>query len=269
MSKFHVNGKGEAGECRAEQGRCPFGGADEHYTSPEAAREAYEKTMGAKKGLFGFGSFRKRKARGKTSAADPVLKLSAAGDFRRYQAILALRDSEGWDVSSSGELIRVSESGSNTYQALSKLEQADRGEGNMFERADRLKDAYAALRASGKLELPSYAPEAMSRQAYLQMVAPATTEGVALIHKELARSGANVVSDQKDTDVRIKELRAVLRMPLETSEDRQKLLEHFQAQGWATEARTDGSVLFRAVRYSQGRLEAYGDSLEREAKLWR
>ena len=46
MSKFHVNGKGEAGKCSAEKGGCPFGGESEHYTSAQAARTAYENDMG-------------------------------------------------------------------------------------------------------------------------------------------------------------------------------------------------------------------------------
>lgn len=39
--KFHINEAGEPGLCSAKK-RCPFGGEDEHYTSPEAARKAYE-----------------------------------------------------------------------------------------------------------------------------------------------------------------------------------------------------------------------------------
>jgi hypothetical protein len=41
-NNFHINMRGEAGECRAEQGGCPFGGPEDHYASPEAARAAYE-----------------------------------------------------------------------------------------------------------------------------------------------------------------------------------------------------------------------------------
>jgi hypothetical protein len=43
MAKFHINAKGEAGKCSATQGGCPFGDESQHYTSPEAAREGYEK----------------------------------------------------------------------------------------------------------------------------------------------------------------------------------------------------------------------------------
>lgn len=44
MAKYHVNPEtGEAGQCRARK-NCPFGDLEaDHYTSPEAARDAYEK----------------------------------------------------------------------------------------------------------------------------------------------------------------------------------------------------------------------------------
>ena len=41
MAKYHINYKGEAGLCRAEK-NCPFGGDEDHFVSPEAARAAYE-----------------------------------------------------------------------------------------------------------------------------------------------------------------------------------------------------------------------------------
>lgn len=46
MAKFHINpATGDAGECGATVGACPFGGADEHYGSAEEARGAYESMM--------------------------------------------------------------------------------------------------------------------------------------------------------------------------------------------------------------------------------
>jgi hypothetical protein len=45
MVKYHINGKGEAGKCSAQQGGCPFGDESEHFTSADAARKHYEKEM--------------------------------------------------------------------------------------------------------------------------------------------------------------------------------------------------------------------------------
>lgn len=45
MAKFHINPKGEAGECKARSGACPFGGEEEHHSSPEKARGAFEEKM--------------------------------------------------------------------------------------------------------------------------------------------------------------------------------------------------------------------------------
>lgn len=45
---FHVNTAGNAGECRAQKGGCPFGSADEHFSTAEQAREHFEKNMAEK-----------------------------------------------------------------------------------------------------------------------------------------------------------------------------------------------------------------------------
>ncbi len=45
-AKYHVNSEtGDAGLCRAEHGKCPFGSADEHYDSPLKARDAFEQAQ--------------------------------------------------------------------------------------------------------------------------------------------------------------------------------------------------------------------------------
>jgi len=53
MAKFHINYKGEAGECNASSGNCPFGDDEEHFASKESARAAYEKVMSAHPGVLG------------------------------------------------------------------------------------------------------------------------------------------------------------------------------------------------------------------------
>lgn len=45
MAKFHINSSGEAGNCRAEKGGCPFGGDDQHYATAAEASKAYESKM--------------------------------------------------------------------------------------------------------------------------------------------------------------------------------------------------------------------------------
>lgn len=42
---FHVNTAGNAGECRAQKGGCPFGSADEHFATAGEARDNFEKNM--------------------------------------------------------------------------------------------------------------------------------------------------------------------------------------------------------------------------------
>ena len=45
MARYHVNDQGEPGPCRAKTRPCPFGSEEEHYASPELAREAFEDEM--------------------------------------------------------------------------------------------------------------------------------------------------------------------------------------------------------------------------------
>jgi len=42
MAKFHINDRGEAGVCKANNGGCPFGSEAEHFSSAEEARQAFE-----------------------------------------------------------------------------------------------------------------------------------------------------------------------------------------------------------------------------------
>lgn len=41
MTSYHINDRGEPGPCRAKKA-CPFGGSEDHYTTLEEARTAYE-----------------------------------------------------------------------------------------------------------------------------------------------------------------------------------------------------------------------------------
>lgn len=46
MTKYHINkSTGEAGLCRAKQGKCPFGSTEEHFESERSARDSYELSM--------------------------------------------------------------------------------------------------------------------------------------------------------------------------------------------------------------------------------
>jgi hypothetical protein len=47
MAKYHLNKNGDTGLCSAAKGNCPFGGDEDHFTSPEAARSAFEASQNA------------------------------------------------------------------------------------------------------------------------------------------------------------------------------------------------------------------------------
>ncbi len=42
MAIFHLNHQGNPGRCKAELDNCPFGGAEDHYITKEAAVKAFE-----------------------------------------------------------------------------------------------------------------------------------------------------------------------------------------------------------------------------------
>lgn len=53
MAKFHINPEtGNPGQCSASKHQCPFGDANDHYDSPEAARAAYETMMASVTDMF-------------------------------------------------------------------------------------------------------------------------------------------------------------------------------------------------------------------------
>ncbi len=56
MAKFHVNSKGEPGQCSATKGKCPFGGEENHYQSDEevyrAIAEEYSPVKLLKKNVY-------------------------------------------------------------------------------------------------------------------------------------------------------------------------------------------------------------------------
>lgn len=45
MKKFHINDKGDVGECSAGPGRCHYGSDAPHYSTADEARNAYESKM--------------------------------------------------------------------------------------------------------------------------------------------------------------------------------------------------------------------------------
>ena len=47
MAKYHVSTDGNPRVCSASEGKCPFGGNENHYTSKEAARAAFEESTEA------------------------------------------------------------------------------------------------------------------------------------------------------------------------------------------------------------------------------
>lgn len=73
MARFHINNSGDAGPCGAVNGRCPFGGDEEHYPTLEAAREAFEQSMAV-------GSPLKAATKTKTPTGDMFISILGPND---------------------------------------------------------------------------------------------------------------------------------------------------------------------------------------------
>lgn len=43
MAKYHINAHGNPNPCSAQSGNCPFGGDENHFSTPEEARSVYER----------------------------------------------------------------------------------------------------------------------------------------------------------------------------------------------------------------------------------
>lgn len=81
MSKFHVNGAGNPGKCRAVIGLCPFGSIEEHHDSPESARVAFEKKNAGKQLPV---AVKKVSRREKKEADENLEKLHNNYDSKQY-----------------------------------------------------------------------------------------------------------------------------------------------------------------------------------------
>lgn len=86
--RYHINPTtGNPGKCSASEGRCPFGGESEHYTSPEAAREAFEKSQS--EGPGAELSLSELNSQAKTTTDPTIIRYAAVNGSERTLANLA------------------------------------------------------------------------------------------------------------------------------------------------------------------------------------
>lgn len=285
MAKYHVNAAGEAGPCKATQGGCPFGGEENHYSTPEEARAAYERTATKKKGLFSI--FKRSKPKHevvedaaieepKPAVRKPIIAVrepnpvavkdrrstDGALDMRRFKGLLDIAKKGKWDVMEDGTLLRASGDKQNTFEALSQLQREDRDGGNAFEQADRLKEAYAKLRDAGEVEAPSYGPEVVSRDMYLRMVAPATHDAVSTIENELQKAGWDVRAKPNQVDSNQKTFSKLMKLDMTDAEGREEAAKALKAEGWYLE--DDEDTLAAAIAKGQAKAATYGSRFKYE-----
>lgn len=91
MKRYHINSRGDAGVCRAFAGECPFGTEQEHHSSPEKAREAFEKAHGSSFGSDSkhvkVGRFQLANVAATSTDPDELMAVAQSGNTRAIEAL--------------------------------------------------------------------------------------------------------------------------------------------------------------------------------------
>lgn len=78
MARFHINPEtGQAGPCRSTQGKCPFGGASDHFDTLQEATVAAEKRMAEQEGTVPSVARKPAKPDYDTQVPEPVYEFVA------------------------------------------------------------------------------------------------------------------------------------------------------------------------------------------------
>lgn len=260
MAKYHVNGAGEAGLCKATQGGCPFGDEEKHYSTPEEARAAYETTATKKKGLFSI--FRNKREPNPVAAKD---RRSVDGmlDMRRFDGLLAVAKREKWDVAPDGTRLNIADVKQNTFEALSQLQREDREGGTAFERAARLKVAYEKLREANSVEAPSYNPDTLSPDIYVRMAAPATHDAVYAVEDELTKHNLQGRPSNLSTENVVLAINETLKADATDPQSVANAIDVLRDNGWRI-TKNDSAKLARAIQKGQEQAATYGNRFKYE-----
>lgn len=264
MTKYHINSKGEASKCSATQGKCPFANDSDHYESAAEARTAFEKATTKKRGLFARLTSKKTRPAdedGATAPREPAPDYAL--NLRKFDSMMAIGRRHGWERMKDGTIFKAAGSYQNTFQTLNTMVENDRAGGTLFERADRLKSIYRRSREAGEVETPSFDPDTISREAYLQMVAPATQASVAKIQSSLKDEGWLTQTSKSQVDTNHRVFSKLLKLDMDTEAGKQEAVKALQADGWVVEA-GDADALADAVKKGQAEARTYDGRFEGE-----
>lgn len=185
MAKFHINGAGEAGACRAEKGGCPFGGDENHYSSAEAARTAYEEKMSGSKAET-------------PRYSRPNLPLRVERSVIPYglgqvNAILGndLKQLSGDDVFIRGNQFKIHDLMSDSY------EKVNRDSDDAFAVADKLSKQFKRLAKKDPTltDNAEFLTNSVDKAAFAY-VAPHTAEKSARFKDTLRKNGVHVTESE-------------------------------------------------------------------------
>lgn len=153
MTKYHINAQGEVKPCKATKGNCPFGGAENHFDSFEAAQEVTDQINSALHNDFSSEDFLNFKDH-ESQRAEDAFKYSM-DELKRFKTIIQERlknaPVEKWKEQAEQEkkeadrVCKVKQKAREIQTAI--LEDAEQ---RYKEARKKMSDAYARLNAQEK-----------------------------------------------------------------------------------------------------------------------
>lgn len=217
MTKYHINGEGNPGLCKAQNGKCPFGGEANHYSSEENARKAFELSMASKANPPA-----KRK---KLSSTEAIAEAHRRRNLKDFANVFSLIN---WGAETDPEAIK---SMTPTYDKLKELAEGV-AVGNMFERARNLEKAYEN-HMTGPLDEKLVAPSELDQDNYLQIVAPATAQVNFTMTNLLEKDDWTIRTKDSDFEQNARAFADLIKLDMKDKDSDAVALAKLRAAGWA------------------------------------
>lgn len=245
MAKYHINGEGNPGLCKAQSGKCPFGGEANHYSSQENARKAFELSMASKDNPPA-----KRK---KLSSAEAIAGAQRKRDLKDFANVFTLIN---WDTETDPAAIK---SLTPTYDKLKELAEGV-AVGNMFERARNLEKAYEN-HMTGSLDERLVAPSELDQDNYLQIVAPATAQVNFAMTRLLEDDDWTIRTKDSDFEKNARTFADLIKLDMKGKDSDAVALAKLRAAGWVIDDEGDDAYAYdirNAILEGQRVAKTYG-----------
>lgn len=242
MAKYHINGEGNPGLCKAQSGKCPFGGEANHYGSQENARKAFELSMASKTNPPA-----KRKRLSSTEAIAASQRKRNLKDFANTFSLI------NWGAETD---LEATKSMAPTYDKLKELSEGV-AVGNMFERAKNLEKAYKR-HMTGFLDEKLVVPSEVNQDNYLQIVAPASAQVNFAMTSLLENEDWTIRTRDSDFEQNARTFSALVELDMKDKDSDAVALAKLRADGWAIDDGKAKETIRNAILEGQRVAKTYG-----------